>query len=227
MASPGLGIAVYRQAKWQLTTICQGGTSIMEQLRNKGINPDEYIEIYSLRNHAKLQGIPITEMVYVHSKILIVDDNIVLIGSGNINDRSLIGRSDSEIDIIIEDNNKVQFKMGGIPVIGSELAHNLRKQIYAEHTGLGLEDVDDPLNLDLLEKMKENARRNTEIYREIFACYPDDSITKMKQIKTFQERRKLDRYDELAPHIKGHIVQYPTRFLSEEKFKFKRLLPDN
>lgn len=35
--------------------------------------------------------------IYVHSKIMIVDDHTALIGSGNINDRSLLGSRDSEV----------------------------------------------------------------------------------------------------------------------------------
>lgn len=35
--------------------------------------------------------------VYVHSKVMIVDDRIALIGSSNINDRSLLGSRDSEV----------------------------------------------------------------------------------------------------------------------------------
>ena len=42
-------------------------------------------------------------MIYVHSKIMIVDDRYALIGSANINDRSMKGTRDSEIAIVIED----------------------------------------------------------------------------------------------------------------------------
>lgn len=35
--------------------------------------------------------------IYVHSKLLIIDDRIALIGSANINDRSLLGSRDSEV----------------------------------------------------------------------------------------------------------------------------------
>lgn len=38
-------------------------------------------------------------MIYVHSKLMIVDDSFVLIGSANINDRSLLGDRDSEIAV--------------------------------------------------------------------------------------------------------------------------------
>ena len=35
-----------------------------------------------------LPGGPVTEMVYVHSKLIIADDCRMIIGSANINDRS-------------------------------------------------------------------------------------------------------------------------------------------
>jgi len=39
----------------------------------------------------------VTGPVYIHSKMMIVDDNKALIGSANINDRSLSGERDSEV----------------------------------------------------------------------------------------------------------------------------------
>lgn len=44
-----------------------------------------------------------TEIVYIHSKLMIVDDVKVILGSANINDRSLLGDRDSEIGIIVEE----------------------------------------------------------------------------------------------------------------------------
>ena len=38
---------------------------------------------------------------------MIVDDKIVLCGSANINDRSMMGSRDSEIAVVIEDQSKV------------------------------------------------------------------------------------------------------------------------
>lgn len=45
--------------------------------------------------------VPVTELIYVHSKLMIIDDSKVIIGSANINDRSLLGSRDSEIAILI------------------------------------------------------------------------------------------------------------------------------
>lgn len=58
-------------------------------------------------------GTPVTEQVYIHSKLMIVDDDVVLLGSANINDRSLLGSRDSEIAAIIEDSKKVPSFMDG------------------------------------------------------------------------------------------------------------------
>ncbi len=45
---------------------------------------------------------PVSEIVYVHSKLIIVDDCKVILGSANINDRSMKGDRDSELGVIIE-----------------------------------------------------------------------------------------------------------------------------
>jgi phosphatidylserine/phosphatidylglycerophosphate/cardiolipin synthase-like enzyme len=44
----------------------------------------------------------VTELIYVHSKLLIADDKLVICGSANINDRSMLGKRDSEIAVVIE-----------------------------------------------------------------------------------------------------------------------------
>jgi phospholipase D1/2 len=44
----------------------------------------------------------VTELIYVHSKLLIADDQLVICGSANINDRSMLGKRDSEIAVVIK-----------------------------------------------------------------------------------------------------------------------------
>ena len=48
-------------------------------------------------------GVPVSELVYIHSKVMVVDDEWAIIGSANINDRSLVGNRDSEIAAVIHD----------------------------------------------------------------------------------------------------------------------------
>jgi len=46
-----------------------------------------------------IDDVGVTELIYVHSKLMIVDDNYVIMGSANINDRSMLGTRDSEIAV--------------------------------------------------------------------------------------------------------------------------------
>jgi phospholipase D1/2 len=41
-------------------------------------------------------------MIYIHSKVMIVDDRAFIIGSANINDRSMLGSRDHEIAICVK-----------------------------------------------------------------------------------------------------------------------------
>ena len=83
------------------------GTSIIEKLKEKmGEEWKNYIGFYSLRGHGLVNGVPTTEIIYIHSKLMIVDDKKVIIGSANINDRSMLGERDSEFCVLIHEKEK-------------------------------------------------------------------------------------------------------------------------
>lgn len=66
-------------------TICHGKNSIYGRLATAGVaKPHKYISFYGLRNWAKFGEQFITEQVYIHAKMMIVDDRVAIIGSGNI-----------------------------------------------------------------------------------------------------------------------------------------------
>lgn len=83
------------QLYWQYRTLNRAKNSLYQKLSHIS-NIDDYLKVYSLRGHAiTSQGAPITEQIYIHSKLMIVDDQKVILGSANINDRSLLGDRDS------------------------------------------------------------------------------------------------------------------------------------
>jgi len=203
---------------WQYVTICRGETSIYESLRSKGIKPEDYIQFYSLRTHARMpNGQPASEQIYIHSKILISDDNVFLIGSANINDRSLLGSRDSEIAMVVEDNKKMESLLNGQKVQVSETVCTFRRRLLAEHLGLSEEEVIDPITDEFTQKMNERIKTNTEVYREVFACYPDDTMKTYKEVEEASKKKNLDKYDELKGKIQGHAVFFPLNFLENEK----------
>lgn len=89
-----------------------------------------------LRNYAWLNGTAVTEQVYVHSKLLIADDRLVIMGSANLNDRSQFGDRDSEIAALVTGGDRVITRMGGNPHRATVFAHTLRRNLMEEHTGL-------------------------------------------------------------------------------------------
>lgn len=76
------------------------------------------------------------ELLYIHSKLIIIDDNVVLCGSANINDRSLEGDHDSEICLIVEEPQIHQSMVNGQPAMVSKFATSLRRQLMRKHLGL-------------------------------------------------------------------------------------------
>ncbi|KAF9581189.1 hypothetical protein BGW38_001891 [Lunasporangiospora selenospora] len=108
----------------------------------------------------------VTEQLYIHSKLMIVDDRIIICGSANINDRSQVGFRDSEIAIIIEDTDMVDSTMNGVPYKVGKVAHTMRTDLFKEHLGL-LPHVEHdvvtkasvlPVDLDAPHKDPEQAR---------------------------------------------------------------------
>uniref|UniRef100_A0A8C0X266 Phospholipase n=1 Tax=Castor canadensis TaxID=51338 RepID=A0A8C0X266_CASCN len=78
--STGGGNALQAIMHFNYRTMCRGENSILGQLKpmlgNQWIN---YISFCGLRTHAELEGNLVTELIYVHSKLLIADDNTVII----------------------------------------------------------------------------------------------------------------------------------------------------
>lgn len=58
----------------------------------------------------------VTEELYIHAKLLIADDRVVIMGSANLNDRSQCGDRDSEIAMLTEDKDMIPSRMNGEPV---------------------------------------------------------------------------------------------------------------
>lgn len=85
----------------------------------------------------------VTEQIYVHSKLLIVDDAVAIVGSANINDRSLTGNGDTEIAAVVVDTQDVRLQQDlGEPrftVVTRKFARDLRRSLWEKHFGFSLD----------------------------------------------------------------------------------------
>ena len=213
---------------WLYKTISHGKNSLMEILKaDQNIkNPKDYINFYGLRNHSTMQGVPKTEQIYVHSKLMIVDDEKVVMGSANINDRSMLGARDAEVAIVIEDTKQISSIMAQKEVKVNAFAYNFRSKLCMEHFDLNEELCRDPMNEEFQKIITENTKQNTEIYRTVFRVYPDDNVKKFQDLEKFINEKKLSTYEALAIKIKGFSVEYPLEWLKDENFeKEKSPLP--
>ncbi|XP_023156501.1 phospholipase D family protein isoform X1 [Zea mays] len=237
---------------WQYRTICRGPNSILKNLYDVvGSKADDYISFYGLRAHGRSDdgGPLVTNQIYVHSKLMIIDDRMALIGSANINDRSLLGSRDSEIGIIIEDKEVVSSIMDGRPWEAGKFSLSLRLSLWAEHLGLLPGEVScimDPVDDSAYKNIwMATAKENTVIYHQVFSCVPNDHIHSRYQFRqSFAHRKEkighttidlgvaLENLEtqqegdlacakpmERLQDVRGHIVCFPLEFMCQEDLR--------
>ncbi|KAF9267545.1 phospholipase D [Marasmius fiardii PR-910] len=175
----------------QNRTIARGPHSIFSRLRKEGIDPDDYITVFCLRNWGKLCGdILTTEQVYIHGKVCIVDDRLAIIGSANINERSQRGDRDSEIAAVIRDTDMIDGMMGGKPFKVGRFAHTLRMRLMREHLGI---DVDAMYEEDLManEPVEDEVEQDTWDPDTEQQYGKESGVTKLKDSKQKTPMRNL------------------------------------
>lgn len=128
----------------QYMSISMGENSIFARLRRLGIKPEDYINFYSLRKWGLISDYKLltTEQLYIHAKTMIVDDRIAIIGSANINERSMRGTRDSEVCAIVRDKDLIESKMDGKKYYVGKFAHSLRVRLMREHLGVDVDLID-------------------------------------------------------------------------------------
>lgn len=96
-----------------------------------------FVTLLNLRNWDHIDGMPRTEQIYVHSKLLIADDQVAVLGSANINDRSMLGDRDSELAAVITSLNTVRVPLAGPMQSVAKEVHELRVGLWKKHFGAG------------------------------------------------------------------------------------------
>lgn len=216
--------------KYTYKTISRNnGLSLIEKLHEvMGDQWQDYLTFFSLRAHGIINTVPKTELIYVHSKIIIVDDTVALIGSANINDRSMLGSRDSEVGVIIRDKPDIESLMNGQHYYASNFAHTLRIRLFKEHLGFNSSDIPDilidPLDDKMFAMMKQLAKSNSFYFREIFNCYPDDKFVKLSDTMNVDGDESdieglKEKYQVHKNKIIGNIVEFPLNFLKDENLR--------
>ncbi|VVA23841.1 PREDICTED: phospholipase [Prunus dulcis] len=170
---------------WQRRTMVMMYTDISEALQRRGSNehPKDYLTFFCLGNRQMEKDgeykppetpEPDTDykraqqarrfMIYVHSKMMIVDDEYIIIGSANINQRSMDGSRDSEI------------AMGAFQPEHLATTDPARGQIYAFRLSLWFEHLRVPDNSFLHPESLECVRRVNQIAEKQWDLYSSDTL---------------------------------------------------
>jgi phospholipase D1/2 len=181
----------------------------------------KYLTLLNLRSCEVLDGQLRTEQVYVHSKLLIVDDRHIIMGSANINDRSLSGKRDSEIAVMLLDNSREKKRIHTEETHVHVLARKLRVDLWNKHFALAKKGksivkpaaelaafVEQPASETAIKEIQKIALRNAAAYRGSFDFVPwsegpsEDSDAKGASIwPVCEQRGSLDEAAKVAQRM--------------------------
>lgn len=193
------GTSVRLIMQCQYRSICRGDSSIFGRLRAAGINPEDYIQFFSLRQWGKIgpNQDHTSEQLYIHAKTIVVDDRVALIGSANINERSMLGSRDSEIAAIVRDTDMIWSKMAGEDYQVGRFAHTLRMRLMREHVGLPVDEI--------IEEERNAAMTQDEAFHsEMDRMYGSDSDGALKS----DEPAKGHLAPERPAASRGHSINF-------------------
>lgn len=165
---------------WQRRTMDMMYKDIIEALNAKGLeeNPRDYLTFFCLGNREVVkQGEyepperpePDSDymraqearrfMIYVHAKMMIVDDEYIIVGSANINQRSMDGARDSEIAMGAYQPYHLANRQ---PARGQ--IHGFRMSLWYEHLGMLQETFLHPESEECIRKVNQIADKYWDLY---------------------------------------------------------------
>lgn len=205
------GTSVRLIMQCQYRSICRGETSIFARLRSYGIEPEDYIQFFSLRAWGKIgpRKQLVTEQLYIHAKCMVVDDRAAIIGSANINERSMLGSRDSECAAVVRDTDMIWSTMSGKPYLVGRFPHTLRMRLMREHIGI---DVDEVLEQELAADL---AKQDTKIDET-----PESPSEQQDDLDANQKPVNADKQDERELIERRHKLQDEFLARSEEMHSF-------
>jgi phospholipase D1/2 len=191
---------------------------VQELYRELKNNWDKYLSFYFLANWRKLAPSQHSKssdraervrahmryMVYVHSKLMLMDDRYMLFGSCNLNDRGLTGGGDSEI------------ACGTWPSHGEERVtveiKRFRKRLWLEHFGALPSGSDSPESAACVSAVQRHADRNYLNFRSM-AAPPQGHICRLPLVLSKGElalaEYKLRPIDRLTAPDSAYLPDAP------------------
>ncbi len=177
--------------------------------------PGELILFASLRAKGEVCDTTHTNQCYIHSKMLIVDDKIAIIGSANVNDRSLCGDRDSEICVCVCEPKTDSIQPSNIKLF--------RMRLWNRYCGLPLDSNASQNAAIFADEFVRMCMSNTAVYANASCfCIPSNKITCIREFGRLAEQADAAR--NASPEVAraqlgdvvGLLVMFPVHFLQED-----------
>ncbi|XP_056170114.1 phospholipase D delta isoform X2 [Syzygium oleosum] len=162
---------------WQNQTMQMMYQVVASELKQKELkdsHPQDFLNFYCLGKREDNSGQPSSDnevsesyksqrfMIYVHAKGMVVDDEYVLLGSANINQRSLAGTKDTEIAMGAYQPHHTWARKQGHPY---GQVYGYRMSLWAEHLGQVEGCFVEPGSSECVNRVNEIAEKNRDNYK--------------------------------------------------------------
>nr|XP_011463801.1 PREDICTED: phospholipase D beta 1-like [Fragaria vesca subsp. vesca] len=208
-------VPVQRILLWQHKTMQMMYGMIYKALLEAGLHnrycPQDYLNFFCLGNREKPSGeekshilkknivlVLVTQaltrknrrfMIYVHSKGMIVDDEYVIIGSANINQRSMEGTRDTEIAMGAYQPHHTWARKPSRP---RGKVYGYRMSLWQEHIGLVEECFNQPESLDCVRMVRDLSEQN-------WSQYVADEVIDMSGRHLLRYPIEVDQFGNVMP----------------------------
>ncbi|KAL7143723.1 hypothetical protein ABFS83_08G211500 [Erythranthe nasuta] len=165
---------------WQAQTMEMMYQFIAKEIKSMGLldtHPQDYLNFYCLGNReavpTTVDEVPVNAdkiseshkcqrfMIYVHAKGMVVDDEYVIIGSANINQRSMAGTKDTELAMGAYQPHHTWAKKQQHP---HGQVYGYRMSLWAEHLGTVEKCFNEPETVECVKRVNEVAEENWKRY---------------------------------------------------------------
>ena len=168
--------------RWQYRTMQMMYKRLYRAIIRLGLDshPTDYLSFYCLGKREDPSEVPddlvppapgtaaeivretLRHPIYVHSKLMVADDEYIIVGSANINQRSMGGNRDTEICIggfqpaCVHEGPGCSVPRGGV--------HTFRVALWSAHLGGYDAAYEDPGSAECLERVREVTSQFWEVY---------------------------------------------------------------
>ncbi|XP_045620568.1 uncharacterized protein [Procambarus clarkii] len=217
--------AVQEILHWQHRTMEMMYRKIAKAIRKAKIDahPTDYLSFFCLGKRESPDEVPDTLeqpdpdsvagkareslrfMIYVHSKMAIFDDEYIIVGSANINERSMSGNRDSEMALGAFQPQFTKEEFGNSEIEGD--IRTFRLSLWAEHCGTHMEEHLSPSSASCMTAMRGLGEANMQKYISQEAEHNDSHLMtypfNVNQDGRVEEREDCPKFPDTGGSIAG------------------------